>query len=239
MLPSAASPSPRTGRCAIATAMSSTRVSTTSACGRPTTTSASARPMRSGRFRSRAGSSLAALRSAKRSMARVVDKGFGVAGRVQSPVAPQRGAHRAVLPQWRRAHASSGRRAVRPGRQCVSRQRTRRHGHRAAGRPSSTLSSDEIDALVALPGDAHRRPGRLSSARRSIIRSSSCLTDIQETPTQPPTRTAMAWPTMCWSKSRRSAPGVAIRFRAFSKGFSGRPLIRDLRRQCSVPNRVQ
>ena len=75
-----------------------------------------------------------------------------------------------------------------------------------------------------LPGDALPTTGSYSSAHRSIIRSSSCLTDIQETPTQPPMRTATAWPTMCWSKSPRSAPRVAIRFRAFSKGFSGRPL---------------
>ena len=63
-------------------------------------------------------------------------QGLWGGGRVQSPVAPQRGAHCALLPQWRRAHASAGRRVIWPGRQCVSRQRTRRHGHRAAGRPS-------------------------------------------------------------------------------------------------------
>ena len=40
------------------------------------------------------------------------------------------------------------------------------------GVPAPTLSSDEIDALVALPGDAHRRPGRLSTR---AVRSSAAL----------------------------------------------------------------
>ena len=72
----------------------------------------------------------------RRSTAQPVTQGLRRRGRVQGPVAAQRGAHRAVLPQRRRAHAARGRRALQPRRQRVSRPGARRHAssNRSASR---------------------------------------------------------------------------------------------------------
>ena len=76
------------------------------------------------------------------------DQGLRGRGRVQDPVAPQRGAHRALLPQRRRADPARGGRALQPRRQRGS------HPGRSTARSSNrsgipVLASDEIDALVA------------------------------------------------------------------------------------------
>ena len=83
------------------------------------------------------------------------DQGLRRRRRVQDPVAAQRRAHRAVLPQRRRAHAARGGRALQPRRQ-------RRSDRALDGTPIEplgvpTLTADEIDAIVAFLESAHRR----------------------------------------------------------------------------------
>ena len=80
---SAALPRPRTGRCATATATSSTRASTTSACGRRTTISASAPATCSARCRSARRLFPGALPATFDGAA--VTKGFGVEGAFKVP----------------------------------------------------------------------------------------------------------------------------------------------------------
>ena len=139
--------------------------------------------MRSGHCRSRAGSSLACAPIGQTFDGAIVDKGFGVDGAFKVPslrnvalTAPY--FHNGDVLTLRQVVELYGR-----GGNVFPVNQLDGTAHRAAGPPGDAeLRRDR--RTRRLPGDASPTTGSSSSALRSIIRSSSCRTDIQETPTR-------------------------------------------------------